>query len=789
MASPPAPPVDARDLDDVTERLALLRTWAGEPSYASLVRRVHDLRKRRGVPPSELTPGRVTVYDCFRPGRARLDVELVGDLVTALGGTDVPAWRAAASAARSGRRVAQVRVGLPAREPAVGREELVAALVRAAGVTAVSGMAGIGKTALATAAGHAAAAEHRWDDVLFVELGGHAAHGHPADPDQVVADLVRATVGTGPRRRAGATWSRDRWQEALATKRLLVVLDDAADAEQVRPLLPAASAAAASRVIVTSRRPLDLPGVQQLPVPPLDDVAAADLLAAGLPGAAPELVQRVVGWAAGLPLALRIALAAVRRHEGWPLDDVVHKLVAAGSHPDIDAALTLSYGALDPTDGAAFRLLALHPGSTVRPVTAAALWDVPAAEAARVLDRLAAEQLLVGRDERRIHDLVRGYGARLLADQTPRSVRDDAFARLVAHYRDRIDDELPLDDTDIAEMTELALTGEGPAGGRFAVEVGWTLEGLGRFDAAESLFSPAAADRDPVVRRRARQGLARLAEHAGRLRDLLFWLDEALREDPSAEDVLLAGNAAFRLGELAVAAERYATARDLSAARGESRVHGRALSNLGNLARFRSEFAAAQELFSSAEAVLRDAGEETTLFLVLANRAVAWKDQRRPDQAQPPLDEAALLAERHGLDVERAHLRITQAAVWRQRGDLDEARRELRLALAAADEASAVVVGAEARLELGQVEEAAGRPDLAQRHFAAVRRRAESLDLVHLHVEVLERLADLALAHADAPEARVLLDEARDRARRAGDDVRTERLTRKLTGAAGRGQR
>ncbi|HYQ74098.1 MAG TPA: hypothetical protein VER05_03065, partial [Cellulomonas sp.] len=95
-----APPPDPARWDDLTGRLRALRAAAGSPSYADLVRRVDAVRAARGVPGPERRPGRVTVYDAFRDGRARLDVELVADLVRALGGTadDAARWRAAHAA-------------------------------------------------------------------------------------------------------------------------------------------------------------------------------------------------------------------------------------------------------------------------------------------------------------------------------------------------------------------------------------------------------------------------------------------------------------------------------------------------------------------------------------------------------------------------------------------------------------------------------------------------------------------------------------------------------------------
>ncbi len=697
--------------------------------------------------------------------------------MTVLGGTDVPAWRAATAAARSGRWVASVRTELPGPEPVPGREDDLAALVHARGVTAVNGMAGIGKTALATAVAHALLAEQAWDDVVFVDLGGRTARLRDADPGQALADLVRAVAGPGQRPGADEASLRARWQELLATRRMLVVLDNAADAAQARPLVPAGPGPVSSRVLVTSRRPLDLPAADQLTLAPLDDDVAATLLAERIPDAPPGTVRRIVGWAGGLPLALQIARAAVRRDADWPLDDVVHKLTRAGGHRDVDAALALSYDALEPADQDAFRLLALHPGAVLRPVSVAALWDRTPSEASAVLDRLAREQLVIGDDEKRVHDLVRAFAAGLLAERTPRSAQDAGLARLVDRARAQLGDAGPVDEVEVAEMIALALSGAGPAGAGFAVEVGWLLEARGRYDDAESLLSGAANHPDLAVRRRARQGLARLAEHAGRFRDQLYWLDEALRDDPAAEDVLLAGNAAYRQGELDLAAERYAAARDLASERGESRVLGRALSNLGNLARFRRDFAAAHSYFDDAERVLREAGEEATLLMALGNRAVAWKDQELPERAVAPLDEAIAIAERHGLQAERAHLGITRASVARQQGDLGRARAELHVSLDRARQLDAAIVATEALLALGDVEREAGRPDLAVEHFAEVRETAVDAGLTILIMEALERLGAIAAERGEAT-ADALLDEVAELARRGGDTARLERLER-----------
>ncbi|MEU6281471.1 hypothetical protein [Streptomyces sp. NPDC047028] len=94
----PVPDADGfRSTDELADLLRTLRAWAGNPSYAELVRRISALRAARGVPPAECTPGRVTVYDCFRTGRRRIDMDLVLDIVTALGAPapELGRWRRA----------------------------------------------------------------------------------------------------------------------------------------------------------------------------------------------------------------------------------------------------------------------------------------------------------------------------------------------------------------------------------------------------------------------------------------------------------------------------------------------------------------------------------------------------------------------------------------------------------------------------------------------------------------------------------------------------------------------
>lgn len=155
-AAAPAPsPEGVTGWDDLAARLAALRSWAGGPSYAEIARRIRERRAERGVPPSEQMPGRSTIYDCFRPGRARVDVELFSDIVAVLASpAAVHRWRQALAAVE-GRSAAAavVRVDTLAAPQAalfVGRAPLVDDLLAEGrgSVSIVVGMPGVGKTEL-----------------------------------------------------------------------------------------------------------------------------------------------------------------------------------------------------------------------------------------------------------------------------------------------------------------------------------------------------------------------------------------------------------------------------------------------------------------------------------------------------------------------------------------------------------------------------------------------------------------------------------------------------------------
>ncbi|MEO3762998.1 BTAD domain-containing putative transcriptional regulator [Streptomyces sp. B5E4] len=318
----------------------------------------------------------------------------------------------------------------PAVRGFAGRTDLVARLAELlespdAAPVVVSGSPGVGKSALAVHLGHRlrqAFPDGQW----YVRLQG--TRERPRDPADVLAGLLRvsgedaAAVPESLEDRAGAFRGR------VADRRVLLVLDDAADAEQVRPLLPGTAGVA---VLVTSRS--DLRGLtashaaHPVPLDVLRPGEANDLLA-GILGeqrvaAEPAAAERLAELCARLPLALRIAAANLAARPGRSLEAYADELaddgrlaklsIAGDREAAVRTAFDHSYAALEPAAARLFSLLGLHPGPDFTAASAAALLGCAPAAAQEPLDRLATAGLVqhTGADRFQFHDLLRLYAA------------------------------------------------------------------------------------------------------------------------------------------------------------------------------------------------------------------------------------------------------------------------------------------------------------------------------------------------------------------------------------------
>jgi tetratricopeptide (TPR) repeat protein/transcriptional regulator with XRE-family HTH domain len=313
-------------------------------------------------------------------------------------------------------------------------------------ITAIDGMAGVGKTALAVQAAHQMADRYP-DGQLFIDLHGHTQGVAPVQPGEALDRMLRALgvpgelIPTDCDERAGLYRSR------LADQRVVIVLDNAATEAQVTPLLPGAPGCV---VLVTSRR--RLAGLDHTHTLSLDTLPRPDAITlfrrslnSSLVGQPPEVAAELVELCGRLPLAIRIAAARLQSHPTWDLThlagrlrDRQHRLVelAAGQR-SVTAALDLSYQDLSVDLQRTYRLLGLHPGSDIDPYATAALLDCTVPHASRMLERLLEAHLLQESTPGRygFHDLTRGHAAHTaIRDENEESGRA-ALDRLLDYYR------------------------------------------------------------------------------------------------------------------------------------------------------------------------------------------------------------------------------------------------------------------------------------------------------------------------------------------------------------------
>jgi tetratricopeptide (TPR) repeat protein/transcriptional regulator with XRE-family HTH domain len=312
------------------------------------------------------------------------------------------------------------------------------------GVHAIDGMAGIGKTTFAVHAAHKLAGSFP-DGQFFLPLHAHTQGHRPVDPADGLASLLLTAGVAAVQIPPGLEARAARWRDHVAGRRILLLLDDAASHEQVRPLLPGTPG---SLVLVTSRRRLtaleDATVISLDALPPEEAAALLARLAArpGLrPGdAAVGEITRLCGY---LPLAIGMLASQLRHHRTWSAALLVAELTAASDrlammHAEnlsVAAAFGMSYDDLTPAQRRLFRRLGLVPGPDFDAHAAAALSHSSLAEARRCLDELYDQHLLTepAPGHYRLHDLLREHARTLASDDDPAD-RDAATDRLLDYY-------------------------------------------------------------------------------------------------------------------------------------------------------------------------------------------------------------------------------------------------------------------------------------------------------------------------------------------------------------------
>ncbi|MGI5215641.1 BTAD domain-containing putative transcriptional regulator [Plantactinospora sp. CA-290183] len=311
-------------------------------------------------------------------------------------------------------------------------------------IVLVAGIAGVGKTALALAAAHRLRAKYP-DGQLYADLRGTSATA--PEPMRVLGRFLRA-LGV-PSRQIGTDENEAAalFRSELANRRMLVLLDNAHGAGQVRPLLPGTGG---SDLIITSRRRMPgLAGASVIDLEPLNPEESIALIAATAgsqrTSADPDGAAALAEACARLPLALRIASARLATRQAWTIGDLTRRLqddnrrlteLSTGESSML-SSFQLSYADLSTVAQRAFRLCSMHPGDDFGADGTGVLLGMPAAEADRVLEDLLEANMLMQytRDRYRFHDLLGLYARRLLADDAE---GEPARARLYSWYADAV---------------------------------------------------------------------------------------------------------------------------------------------------------------------------------------------------------------------------------------------------------------------------------------------------------------------------------------------------------------
>ncbi|MFE3454938.1 BTAD domain-containing putative transcriptional regulator [Nonomuraea sp. NPDC059194] len=648
-----------------------------------------------------------------------------------------------------------------------GRAEHLAQLVGGeAAVTAIDGMAGIGKTTLVVHAAHRLA-DRFPDGQLFVDLHAHTAGTAPVEASAALEILLRRLGLPDGRIPAGIDERAALWRAELADRRVLVVLDNAADTDHVRPLLPGG---ADVRVLITSRRRLvDLDGAHVLSMECLPDDEAVALFTAIVGQRAhdePAEVLEVLRLCGFLPLAVRIAAARLRHRPRWTVGYLAGRLrdqrrrlaELSTADRDVAAAFTLSYQQLDTDCRRMFRLLGLHPGADLDPYAAAALADLPLARAEALLEDLLDAHMLLQHVPGRytFHDLLRDH-----ARATAPPEQDEALTRLFDHYlhatgtavntlyADGHDRRPPVPEP---HTPAVAFADEAQAAAWLEVE-------------RANLVATAAYAADhgrPTYTSHQSITLYRYFYERAHHADALVLHSRALEatrahgDRPGESRALLhLAIVTWRLGRNEEAAEQGRQALALLHELQDPNGTAAALDLLGTVHELMGEYGEAHDYYQRAIALCRELGRRANEATALNNVGLVYQRQGRLERAHDHCRQALELFRELGDRGGEALALSSLGSVYAGLRRYDDSRRHLRRALELCREFGYSGQEAETLNRLGETARAMGEPARALEEHSAALAVASA---VGLRYEQARGHQGMALAHRDLGH----LDAARD---------------------------
>jgi tetratricopeptide (TPR) repeat protein len=603
-------------------------------------------------------------------------------------------------------------------------------------ITAIDGIAGVGKTALAVHAAHQLRLQFP-DGQLYVDLRGYTSGQPPAEPSEVLEVFLRSLgvpagdIPSSVEARSGML------RGVLVSRRVLMLLDNAVSEAQVKPLLPGAGE---SLVIITSRS--TLPGLEADNRISLDvlGVDEATILLTRVIGderalAEAEAIQQVRECCGDLPLALRIAAQILAVHPTWPVSKLAHLLADERERLDhlavgdlgVRATFEVSYKHLRGREARTFRLLGLHPGSSFDWVAAGNLVGLSSKAISQALDQLVEACLIseLGPGFFAMHDLLRLFAYEICLNKEKKTLRDAAQMRLIKHFTVialivaarftaglRVGVGIRFDDhtydatsssgaLDLFDSNRVGMMGVlKVAAGQGSAEDAWKLfEPMSQVllltrriedlvDASQMVISAARQTGNVVIEKDALGVLGIAYNELGRHDDAIDCYEAALaglrkEGDRKGEVWMLIniGNALSNLNRWRDAAVNYYDALNISKELGDRRGQAQALANLGAAYTRAQRFDQAIPILQDAVPIFEETDDRRGRGAALINLGIAHRELGQLDQSiELCLDGLTSLKETGDRHTEGMAL-LSLAASYRQLGRINEAIEVYQTAL------------------------------------------------------------------------------------------------------------
>jgi tetratricopeptide (TPR) repeat protein len=654
--------------------------------------------------------------------------------------------------------------------------------VRGIAVHTVDGMPGVGKTTFSVHAAHHLA-DRFPDGQIFLELYGHSPTQGPRDPADALTSLL---VATGMDRSTLPKEVDDRarvWRDRIAGRKVLLVLDDAASHDQVRPLLPGTPECF---VVITSRHRLPgLDGVHALSLDVLPPDQATHMLltlAARDPIASDsDAVARVAELCGYLPLAIALAAGRLRSHPTWSMAYLADLLVqdpdrleqlAAGDR-SIRAAFTMSYQHLGPERQWVFTLLGVHPGPSIDAYALAALADCSLTQAHHHLEALHADHLIqeTAPGRYQLHDLLRVY-AGSLADRADQADTGTAMRRVLDYYlytATTAEAYLPAWATPTLTITPHTpahypgLDTPQRARAWLDTELATLATCLDHASAHPDLVIALAATLHDHLR------LSGAWDQAHRIHHTALAAAERTHDRLGQATILTnLGDVCDLRGDYERAQQVLDQAHQLHTNLGNRLGQAITLLYLGHVYHLRGDWARARQLLDDAHALYTDLGDRrgqanTLLYLGIGYRL--WGDLARAQQA---LDDARQLYTDLGDRLGQANTLLYLGHVYHLRGNLGRAQQVLDQAHQLHTNLGNRRGQAIALLNLGPVHHQTGDYDQALDVLTQAHALHTDLGAPDFQTETLNSLGDLAFDHPPAGDPHALFTQAHTVARSIG---------------------